>query len=605
MTSSGEADAEPGGDPEADAEPGGGPDRIRRRRRFRFAAVIGGIVALIALWGALLAVRTLAAYHHDQRGLAALEEVRSNLTAGSVTSDRAIHVLDRARYEFDSAATALSSPLFTPIVVVPVIGRQFQSVRALSSAAATVSSVGSSFLTRVHGVLGEPHGAGPERVAALRQLASISAAARDRLATVGTGPSEALVAPLARRHNEFVSQLDAARSRLSNAAAASAAAAQILEGTQTYLVLASNNAEMRNGSGTYLDVGVATTSDGTVHVGQFVPSGAHTLPVGAVPVTGDLQRNWGWLHPSLDLRNLGFTPQFNVTAPLAARMWTALTGQQVDGVLALDTVAVQQLLEATGPVQVGAQSIDAANAVQYLMHGQYAGLTDAGGSQQRQDALGTLTSAILHQLQSQSIDLRSLATALSSAVAGRHLMLWSKNPAQEAAWVTSGVSGRLTSRSVGVGLVNLGGNKLDQYVPVHVDVTTSPSRTSTQVTMTIHVVNDTPPGQSSFIAGPFPGVDVGYGGYSGLVTANVPGSANDITMTGSGPVAVLGPDGPTGVIAAPIVVNDGASATVVVRFRVPGAHGAMSVFSSARVPTVVWSAEGQTFSDSAPRTIRW
>ena len=47
----------------------------------------------------------------------------------------------------------------------------------------------------------------------------------------------------------------------------------------------------------------------------------------------------------------GLTPQFNVTAPLAARMWTALTGQQVNGVMALDVVGVKQLLVATGPVR--------------------------------------------------------------------------------------------------------------------------------------------------------------------------------------------------------------------------------------------------------------
>ncbi len=95
------------------------------------------------------------------------------------------------------------------------------------------------------------------------------------------------------------------------------------------------------------------TSDGSVQLGDLRPSGDVPLTDGAVPVTGDFERNWGWLNPTLDLRNLGWTPQFDVTAPLAAAMWTELTGQPVDGVISLDVAGLRQLLEATGPVQAG------------------------------------------------------------------------------------------------------------------------------------------------------------------------------------------------------------------------------------------------------------
>ena len=71
-----------------------------------------------------------------------------------------------------------------------------------------------------------------------------------------------------------------------------AVVARILEGPQTYLVLAANNAEMRAGSGAFLDAGVATTSSGSVTLGDLGPSGARTLPAGVVNPTGDLQLNW-------------------------------------------------------------------------------------------------------------------------------------------------------------------------------------------------------------------------------------------------------------------------------------------------------------------------
>src|ERR1019366_4703129 len=226
--------------------------------------------------------------------------------------------------------------LFAPVTVVPVVGRQFRSVRALSIAAGTVSAVGASFLTEVHGVLDEPHGAGPDRVASLRRLSALSLSAQAQLARIDTGPSQALVGPLAAKHTEFVSQLDTARRRLATAAGVSAVTATILQGPQTYLVLAGNNAEMRAGSGAFLEVGTASTSDGSVHLGDLSPSGRLALSPGQVVATGDLERNWGWLDPGVDWRNLGVTPQFDVTAQLASRMWATSTGQQVDGVLALD-----------------------------------------------------------------------------------------------------------------------------------------------------------------------------------------------------------------------------------------------------------------------------
>ena len=219
--------------------------------------------------------------------------------------------------------------------------------------------------------------------------------------------------------------------------------------------------------------------------------------------------------------------------------------------------------------------------------------------------MGTLTKAVLHQLESQSTDLRSLGQAVSSAVAGRNLMMWSSNPVDQAAWVLSGVSGSLAPRSVDVSLINRGGNKLDQYLPVHVTVTTARAGANTTVTMSSQLANMTPAGQSQFIAGPFPGVPVSYGGYFGIVAANLPASASHISMTGAGPVDIKGPEGPTWVVAAPLTIPAGTTSTVVVRFQMPGHHGSMTVVPSARIPAEQWTANSRNFDDSVPATITW
>jgi hypothetical protein len=320
--------------------------------------------------------------------------------------------------------------------------------------------------------------------------------------------------------------------------------------------------------------------------------------------TGDFASNWGWLDPGIDFRNLGLTPQFDVTAPLAARMWTSLTGQTVDGVMALDVAGLKQLMQATGPVVAGGMTISSSNVEQYLLHDEYANLTDSSTAGDRLDALGDLTAGVLHQLE-QSTNLRVLAESVSSAVAGRNLMMWSSNPIAQSAWEVSGVSGQLASDSVDVSLINRGGNKLDQFMPVDVGVTTAPSGQNTKVTMTTTLDNQTPPGESQFIAGPYPGVPVSYGGYFGLIAVNLPGAARDITMTGAGRLAVDGGEGPTWVLAAPFTLADGASTKVVVQFEMPGRHGSMTVVPSARIPAEQWTAGKHKFEDTAPTPIAW
>ncbi len=564
------------------------------------------VVAVLLVWGAVVAVGVWSAYRHDQRGLSELAAVRSNLDPATLTASTTEQTLRSASAEFASAHAALSGPLMAPATWLPVLGRQLRSVRSLSGAAQQVATIGSTFLAQVHDVLDRPHGAGPERVESLERLSSLSAGAAHRLDAIDTGPNQALVAPLARKHDEFVSQLDDARDRLVKAADVSAVVATILQGPQTYLVLASNNAEMRAGSGAFLEVGTADTTDGTIHLGEFGPSGDLALAPGQVTVTGDLERNWGWLDPGVDWRNLGLTPQFDVTADLASRMWAASTGQQVDGVLSVDVAGLRQILTATGPVEAGGQTVDSDDVEQYLLHDQYAGLSDnAAADASREDALGAIADAVLRQLQGQTTDLRTLATAVAGAVAGRHLMVWSSDSATEAAWVTSGAGGTLTPRSLAVMVINHGGNKLDQYLQLSVHLATRPVGSDTAVTITTTLDNRTPDGQSQFIAGPYPGLPLVYGDYSGLVADNLPATASGITMTGAGALSAQGGEGPTWLVAAPILVHQGESSTVVVRFRLPGRHGSMTLVPSARIPAEQWTYGGSHFTDDRPVTLSW
>jgi hypothetical protein len=578
------------------------PRRRSRRRRVTWWVGTGVVVVWLAAAGIVLLLGLRDAAH----AMNEVQQAKAHLSASDLVSGGPGPQLERARQGFTSARGLLDSPLLAPLDVVPVVGRQLRSVQDLAGAAAQVSKIGAIAVTEARVVLNAPHHVGSDRIAALRRLALLAGLTDASLTRIDTGPSQALIGPLAAKHDDFVNEVSQARTRLEHAAAVASAVADILQGPDRYLVLMGNNAEMRAGSGAFLEAGVLTTEDGELHLSDVVPTAGMPVPRGEVPVGGDLGRNWGWLLPGVDWRNLGLTPQFDVNAPLAARMWRAETGQSVDGVLAVDVETMRQFLEVTGPVTLTDGTVlNAGDVVQYLTHDQYVGLSDQESSETREDRLGSLATATLDALDDESLDLKALADAMTAATEGRHLLLWSAQASTQDAWEAGGVAGQLQGSSTMAAVINRGGNKLDQYLSVHVALRLAPGHDGTDGSLTVDLANATPPGQSQFIAGPYPGLGTAYGEYVGVLAVNLPAVARDLRVAGGASLDALGAEGPAWLLATPVDVLAGHDQRIVVTFRLPPGHGAMTVVPSARLTPVSWTYRGRSYSDLAPFTLSW
>ena len=108
---------------------------------------------------------------------------------------------------------------------------------------------------------------------------------------------------------------------LRKARVATRGAARLFEGPSRYLLVVSNNAEMPSRE---RDVPVRRRARGrgrSLRLGAVNPTADLVLPEGTIPVSGDLQTNWGWLDPANDFRNLGLTPDFPTSAAPGDRMW--------------------------------------------------------------------------------------------------------------------------------------------------------------------------------------------------------------------------------------------------------------------------------------------
>lgn len=613
----GEAPGEAGGDAaagadrsprrrrEAGGDGAGDADRSPRRRRW------GRLVLLVALlWVAACAAVLFSGVDRARSGLRAARTAEGLTSPDDLVEGRALAPLRRASSDFATARARFDNPLVAPLKLLPVAGRQLRSTAALAATAAELADVGAGTVADARAALRAGNDTGPERVALVRRMARLAATAERRLAGVDLGPRRALVGPLADKRAELSERLEELRQAVSTGRTVAAGLADLLAGPRRYLVLAANNAEMRSGSGMFLSVGDLTFDRGDLSVGEMRPSPELKLTAAQAPPVddADLAARWGWLTPNREWRNLAASPRFPPNARLAARMWSALGSPAVDGVITLDPVALRAVLSATGPVEVGGRSVSEENVVPLLLHDQYSTLTEEDIEDEnaaRREQLGLIALAAVGALQAGDWDVAKLATGLAKAARGRHVLAWAAADAEQRAWEAAGVDGDLDGASLLLSVLNLGGNKLDQFLEVDARLALQPGADGTAAELRVTLRNRTPEGQVHYVAGPHPRSPVGAGEYLGALSVNLPGEAEDVAVEGSPELLAAGPDGPTKVVAFTVRVDRGGEVAHVVRFRLPAPRGALRVEPSARVPPVRWTAPGSSWRSGEARVVRW
>ena len=574
-----------------------------RRRRRRWALVVG---LAVLTWAVLAASSLVGARASAEAGRAALNELRGGVSPSTLLSGDAASRLRSAQADFEEARAGVRSPWVSPLRALPVVGRQLRSMDALSAAAAEVASTGAAAVEEAGQHLATGLPAGPERARMVADLAAVASEAERRLAGIDLGPDQALVGPLAEARRTAVEELEELRGTLHRARVATTGLAELLNDDSTYLLLLGNNAEMRAGSGMFLTVGTLVISDGSLSVGEIVPTFDFQLAEG-VPLDGDLADRWGWLEPGREWRNLGVSPRFDVTAPLASRMWSAARGQEVDGVLAIDVLGLQALLAAVGPIEVDGQQVGSDNVADDLLHDQYVGLDldDPTAQAERRGRLADVARSTLEALEGADVDAARLAEELAGAARARHLMAWSTEAPVQQAWEAMDIDGALDADDLLVAVVNRGGNKLDPYLEVDADLSVQSGPEVTAVSVELRLRNAVSPDEPEYILGPSPPLEVAPGTYVGLVAVSLPGAAAAGRFDGVEQLPVAGADGPTRVVAAPIEIPAGQQQVLTLRFELPPGPGAMDVLPSARTPAVSWRWQDRAWKDDHTEVVAW
>ena len=145
------------------------------------------------------------------------------------------------------------------------------------------------------------------------------------------GSGTALIGPVRDARERFEDQLTQTQATVDSAVISLAGVANLLEGPSTYLVLASNNAEMRSGSGMFLQVGTVTITDGAFELSEFVPAQELFLEQPGSTLDPQMAARWGSLLPNQEWRNLNLSPRFDESARMASEMWAASAGARSTG----------------------------------------------------------------------------------------------------------------------------------------------------------------------------------------------------------------------------------------------------------------------------------
>ena len=551
---------------------------------------------ILAAWGMFAIVAGFQAVSAVRDAETAFRELERSADLDRYLDGDLDAEIDTAIIELDDASAKLDAFVLKPLRVVPFVGRQLSSARALTNSGLELvlamretgrtmrNIIDDRGQTAIHDQL--------ELVAA--ELAEM----RDIVRSVDLGPIDGLTGDLARGRNEIAVQLAEVEPQLDNGSRLLFALSELFRGPEDHLLLIANNAESRAGSGMILTTGVFRSSNGQIVVTGLGSSFAKNLPVGSVELTETYTTHFEFLTPEAEWRNLAVTPRFPETAESALRMWTEATGEELDGVILVDPFVLRALLVGTGPVTVEDSEIRSDTVLDYLFHDQYLDLGEEFTNTERRAKELLVAVSVLDRLQRRDLDLVEMVPAVLAAAERRHLMLWSPRDDRQRVWRETGVDGELEANSLMVSSSNRSPSKLDYFVEIKAQLTSEIVDGIREVELLLAIDNTVDPAmEPRYVAGPIAGSLAEPGEYVGLVTLNLPGSATRGRFDGVEELSVSGADGPTRIIATTVSVLPGGRQWLTARFELPLGVDSIQIEPSARVEPVAWTVGDRRVTD--------
>lgn len=241
---------------------------------------------------------------------------------------------------------------------------------------------------------------------------------------------------------------------------------------RTYAVMAMTPSEMRSSGGLIGSVGDLTTSNGTVHIGDFRSNGDY-LPYGIGDHSEDMKRVFtdeGPLHMSFDIRDLAVFPNTADSAVAMQSVWNRTPwgqGVPLDGVIMVDPVFLQQLIAINGNVTLPDGTVlTGENTAEFLMNTVYQKYPE-----NETDVLFGVVAGQAMKSMFSHMDMGKLyktGEMLGTMAKGRHFTMYAFDERAEQGVQAAGFTGQIpsseTNPSVGIYLTEQNPSKMGWYI---------------------------------------------------------------------------------------------------------------------------------------------
>lgn len=472
-----------------------------------FGWVLVGAIVMCGLGIVWIGVRGTLAYQH----LANVQAGASG-AATAVASDPSAAGASLARLASDAveARELTSDPVWTLAEGVPWVGPQlaaFGTVAASSDEllresllplATSAKDVSIESFKPVGGRIET------ERLAGLVQPAQEAAEkAREASAAI----DEIDRTPLLGVTNTAVDKAGDLFSQVADAVDGLSRASQLLpamlgrDGPRNYLLLVQNNAEWRSLGGITGTAILLRADQGSISMVET--QSATALSIGISGPVVDLPDDIKGIYdtrPARYFHNLTQIPDFSFDGPIAREMYRMKTGIEVDGVLAVDPIALSYLLKTIGPLTLPTgDTLTADNAVPFLLNEVYLRYPDPAA----QDAVfASASGAVFQGLLEGRGSGSGLITALARASDEHRILVWSADTEEQKIIDGSSIAGELPSSDdrvarFGVFLNDGTGSKMSYYVRPDISMTWDVCRpggvtAQRQISLSIALTNTAP-----------------------------------------------------------------------------------------------------------------
>jgi hypothetical protein len=474
--------------------------RTPKRRLIRPATVIG-VLFLLVVGIALLAIPFLKAPSHAAGAKSDLQAAKDSLTAGDFAS--AEFSVQSARRHADQVQDAMQGIGGDIWSILPVVGGPVSDVRHLGNALDHLTSVAETAVDAWPQINGDQATLFGDGQVDLPTLARLTASLDEVSKDLGTAEDE--LEQVGDERPFAGQQLASVRddaldlvAPLGDGVDALAPVMDVLPGMlganneRKYVIAMLNPSELRYSGGAVLALSLLTTEDGRFDVGDTLDTGESRA----------FFRRFYWLKVKGNPFHRGrqtfqtatYAPNWPVSGNELLNAFRSVRGRPGAGVIAVDSVALGRMLEFTGPITVpGYPTLTPDNFV-FETVGNYIAYPDTEVRKRLNRSLApAFTDALLDPR-----DVVDKLKAVHELAQARHFAVYFREPAPQAAFADLGLAGDLSDTEhdyLAVFSQNTNISKADfwQRRSVQSEVDLRPDG-SASVRMSITVHNDSPPG---------------------------------------------------------------------------------------------------------------